>query len=79
MVTDDGTELFYAALNFSDQDQTLPLQLATNGVYLDVLNRSNVVNVVGNRSTVTIEAKWGHVFISGGVARFLLLERLTSR
>jgi pullulanase len=62
---DGGTELFYVALNFSDQDQSVELQFATNGKYQDVLNGGNTVNVAGNMAVVTIEANWGHVYFQG--------------
>jgi Alpha amylase, C-terminal all-beta domain len=60
---DGGTKLCNVALNFSDQ--SVGLQFATNGTYQDVLNGSNIVNVVGNRAVVTIEANWEHVYFQG--------------
>ena len=63
--SDDGKELFYIALNFSDVDQIVELQFARNGDYSDVLNGSGTVNVVGNRVVVKLESNWGHVYFQG--------------
>ena len=64
--SDDGGELFYIALNFSDLDQVVELQFARSGVYLDVLNGiRSTVNVVGNRAVVMLESNWGHVYFQG--------------
>lgn len=67
--SDDGKELFYIALNFSDQDQVVELQFARNGVYEDVLvpriNQGGIVYVVGNKATVKLESNWGHVYFLG--------------
>jgi len=60
--SDDGKELFYIALNFSDQDQMIDLQFARNGVYRDVLNGNGMVTVAGNRATLKLESNWGHVY-----------------
>jgi 1,4-alpha-glucan branching enzyme len=64
--SDDGEELFYIALNFSDADQVVELQFARSGVYADVLGGSGrTINVVGNRAVVTLESNWGHVYFQG--------------
>lgn len=64
--SDDGKELFYIALNFSDMDQVVELQFARSGVYADVLaGAGRTINVVGNRGVVTLESNWGHVYFQG--------------
>ncbi|KAK5674495.1 hypothetical protein LTS10_012883 [Elasticomyces elasticus] len=61
--SDDGKELFYIALNFSDQDHMVELQFARDGVYQDVLEpRMNRMNVFGNKATVKLTSNWGHVY-----------------
>jgi pullulanase len=58
--SDGVTELFYVALNFSDQSQAVTLQFAENGSWNDLLS-GNQVAVVNFRLALTLESNWGHV------------------
>jgi glycosidase len=59
---DDGSlELFYIALNFSDQNQQIILQFAENGTWADLL-ADGEIQVQNYQYALTVESNWGHVF-----------------
>jgi glycosidase len=64
---DDGTlELFYIVLNFSSSEQTVRISLAEDGAWEDLLDATNSVSVVANKSIITVGSNWGAILSKRG-------------